>query len=108
MQLMPGTAQLVAEHRGIAYAGSDGLDDPGLNIQLGTRFLASMLKEFRDPRLALAAYNAGPGRVRQWWKIRRTDDLEAFVEQIPFDETRQYVKRVMLSWEEYRRIYAGP
>jgi soluble lytic murein transglycosylase len=63
--------------------------------------------EFRDPRLALAAYNAGPGRLRQWWQARRTDDIEAFVEQIPYDETRQYVKRVMLSWEEYRRIYAA-
>ena len=105
MQLMPGTAQIVAEHRGIALAGTDTLDDPSVNIDLGTRFLAGMLKEFRDPRLALAAYNAGPGRVRQWWKARRTDDIEAFVEQIPFDETRGYVKRVMLSWEEYRRVY---
>jgi soluble lytic murein transglycosylase len=105
MQLMPGTAQSVAEHRGITLAGMDALDDPSINIDLGTRFLAGMLKEFGDPRLALAAYNAGPGRVRQWWKARRTDDVEAFVEQIPFDETRGYVKRVMLSWEEYRRIY---
>ncbi|MBI1735210.1 MAG: transglycosylase SLT domain-containing protein [Candidatus Rokubacteria bacterium] len=105
MQLMPGTAQVVAEHRGIALAGTDTLDDPSVNIELGTRFLAGMLKEFRDPRLALAAYNAGPGRVRQWWKARRTDDVEAFVEQIPFDETRGYVKRVMLSWDEYRRLY---
>ena len=107
MQLMPGTAALVAASGGIAYAGVDHLDDPGLNIELGTRFLAGMLKEFSDPRLALAAYNAGPRRVHQWWKSRRTDDLEAFVEQIPFDETRGYVKRVMLAWDEYRRIYGG-
>jgi soluble lytic murein transglycosylase len=46
--------------------------------------------------------------VRQWWQARRTSDLEAFVEQIPFDETRHYVKRVILSWDEYRRIYASP
>jgi soluble lytic murein transglycosylase len=45
--------------------------------------------------------------VRQWLKKRPTDDVEVFVEQIPFDETRGYVKRVMLSWEEYRRIYAA-
>jgi soluble lytic murein transglycosylase len=110
MQLMPGTAQIVAEHRGVVLAGVDTLDDPSVNIDLGTRFLAGMLKQFGDPRLALAAYNAGPGRVRQWWKARRTDDLEAFVEQIPFDETRGYVKRVMLSWEEYRRVHGdgGP
>jgi peptidoglycan lytic transglycosylase len=104
MQLMPATARLVASG-GVMLAGVDVLDDPATNVELGTRFLAGMLREFGDPRLALAAYNAGPSRVRQWWKARRTDDLEAFVEQIPFDETRQYVKRVMLSWDEYRRIY---
>jgi soluble lytic murein transglycosylase len=57
--------------------------------------------------LAVAAYNAGPARVRQWWKVRRTSDVEAFIEQIPFDETRLYVKRVMLSWDEYRRVYGA-
>src|SRR5947208_16883160 len=78
------------------------------NIQLGTRFLAGLLREFNDPRLAVAAYNAGPNRVRQWWAARRSDDIEVFVEQIPFDETRLYVKRVVLAWDEYRRIYAEP
>jgi soluble lytic murein transglycosylase len=105
MQLMPGTAQPMAGHRGWPFRGGDLLDDPGSNIQLGTSFLASLIREFGDPRLALAAYNAGPRRARQWWQGRRNDDIEAFVEEIPFDETRQYVKRVMLSWEEYRRIY---
>jgi peptidoglycan lytic transglycosylase len=107
MQLMPGTARLVAAGNVTLLPGLEPLDDPSVNLALGTRFLASMLREFGDVRLALAAYNAGPNRVRQWWKSRRTDDLEAFVEQIPFNETRQYVKRVMLSWEEYRRVY-GP
>jgi soluble lytic murein transglycosylase len=73
---------------------------------MGSAFLAGMLREFPDPRLATAAYNAGPGRVREWWRTRRTDDLEAWVEQIPFDETRLYVKRVMVSWAEYRRLYS--
>jgi soluble lytic murein transglycosylase len=108
MQLMPATARPMAEHRGLAFAGGELLDDPGANIEMGTAFLAGLLREFKDPRLALAAYNAGPNRLRQWWQTRQTSDLEAFVEQIPFDETRQYVKRVMLSWEEYRRLYAQP
>jgi soluble lytic murein transglycosylase len=107
MQLMPATAQPMAEVRGLSFRGGELLDEPGANIQLGTSFLAAMLKEFGDPRLALAAYNAGPRRARQWWTARRSDDVEAWVEQIPFDETRQYVKRVMLSWEEYQRIYGG-
>ena len=100
MQLMPATARLMAP--------TGDLEDPGFNIELGTRFLAGLMREFNDPRLALAAYNAGPNRVRQWLSTRRSDDIEAFVEQIPFDETRLYVKKVVLSWDEYRRIYGSP
>ena len=107
MQLMPGTAGVMARHRGLDFS-DDLLEDPRANLELGTAFLAGLLKEFGDPRLALAAYNAGPNRVRQWLKTRKTADVEAFVEQIPFDETRLYVKRVMLSWEEYRRLYGTP
>jgi soluble lytic murein transglycosylase len=108
MQLMPATARPMAEHRGLAFASGELLDDPGANLEIGTAFLAGLLREFKDPRLAVAAYNAGPARVRQWWQARRTSDLEAWVEQIPFDETRGYVKRVMFSWEEYRRLYGAP
>ena len=100
MQLMPATARLMAP--------TGDLEDPGFNIELGTRFLAGLMREFNDPRLALAAYNAGPNRVRQWLSTRRSDDIEAFVEQIPFDETRLYVKKVVLSWDEYRRVYGSP
>ena len=100
MQLMPATARLMAP--------TGDLEDPGFNIELGTRFLAGLIREFNDPRLALAAYNAGPNRVRQWLSTRRSDDIEAFVELIPFDETRLYVKKVVLSWDEYRRIYGSP
>jgi soluble lytic murein transglycosylase len=105
MQLMPETAQPMAGVRGLVMANGDLLDDPRINLELGATFLAGLMREWGDPRLALAAYNAGPKRVRQWWQARRTSDLEAFVEQIPFDETRNYVKRVTLSWDEYRRIY---
>lgn len=106
MQLMPATARPLADLRGLAFEGGSLLDDPGANLEMGASFLAGLLKEFGDARIALAAYNAGPRRARDWWKARRTSDLEAWVEQIPYDETRHYVKRVTLSWEEYRRIYA--
>jgi len=107
MQLMPATAQPMAENRGLAFRNGQLLDEPFANLQLGASFLAAQLREFGDPRLALAAYNAGPKRARQWWQARKTDDIDAWVEQIPYDETRQYVKRVMFSWAEYRRIYSG-
>ena len=107
MQLMPATARPMADLRGLAFEGGSLLDDPRANLDIGAAFLAGLVREFGDPRLAIAAYNAGPKRARDWWKARRTSDMEAFVEQIPYDETRQYVKRVMLSWEEYRRIYGS-
>src|SRR5205814_8701436 len=100
MQLMPDTMPMKG-------ARADHLDDPAQNLRLGARFLAALLREFGDPRVAIAAYNAGPKRARQWWSKRRTDDLEAWVELIPYDETRLFVKRVVLSWNEYRRIYGG-
>ncbi len=107
MQLMPATAKPLAELRGLPFEGGGVLDDPRANLDMGTAFLAGLMKEFSDPRLAIAAYNAGPKRVREWWKARRTSDMEAFVEQIPYDETRAYVKRVMLAWSEYRRLYGA-
>jgi len=107
MQLMPATAQPMATVRGWAFRDGTLLDDPAANIQMGTSFLASLVREFTDPRVALAAYNAGPGNARKWWKARRGDDVDVWVEQIPFDETRNYVKKVTLSWEEYRRVYGS-
>jgi soluble lytic murein transglycosylase len=108
MQLMPATAKPMADVRGLPFDGGGLLDDPRANLEMGTVFLAGLMKEFGEPRLAIAAYNAGPRRVREWWKARRTSDMEVFVEQIPYDETRNYVKRVMLAWSEYRRVYAEP
>jgi len=107
MQLMPQTARTVAARRGFQWKDGDLLDEPGPNLRIGAAVLADLLKEFADPRLAIAAYNAGTAVVRGWWDARRTTDVEAFVEQISYEETREYVKRVVVSWEEYRRLY-GP
>jgi soluble lytic murein transglycosylase len=107
MQLMPDTARPMAKARRMGVSGDDFLDDPAANLELGSAYLGGLLRQFGDARLAVAAYNAGPTRVREWWGERRSDDLEVWVEQIPFNETRGFVKRVMLSWTEYRRVY-GP
>jgi soluble lytic murein transglycosylase len=105
MQLMPDTGRAVAQSRQIPFPDADVLDQPVTNLELGSTFFAGLLREFGDPRPAAAAYNAGPTRVREWWAGRRSDDLEVWVDQIPYNETRAFVKRVMLSYEEYRRIY---
>jgi len=110
MQLMPDTARLVAREAGLVYDEPASLWDPGLNIALGTRYLASLRARFQEPLLAVASYNAGPHRVQRWLADRPTADLEEFVDQIPFDETRGFVKRVFTSWQQYRRHYGtlGP
>jgi soluble lytic murein transglycosylase len=105
MQLMPDTGRAVAQARQIPFPDVDVLDQPVTNLEIGTIFFGGLLREFGDARLAAAAYNAGPTRVREWWANRKTDDLEVWVEQIPFNETRAFVKRVMLSWQEYQRVY---
>jgi len=97
----------MAKARGLAFGNGELLDDPAANLELGSAYLSGLVKEFGDARLATAAYNAGPSRVREWWAARRSDDLDVWVEQIPFNETRNYVKRVMLSWDEYRRVYTS-
>ena len=106
MQLMPDTARPMARQRGLEFRGGDVLDDPAANLDMGASYLAGLVRQFGEPRLAVAAYNAGPGRVRQWLAAGRSDDMEAWVEMVPFDETRGFVKRVMLSWDEYRRLHA--
>lgn len=108
MQLMPETARLVAATAGVRLSEPAGLWEPPVNIVLGTHYLAQLRSRFQEPLLAVASYNAGPHRVQQWLAARRTADLEEFVDQIPFDETRAFVKRVFASWHHYRRLYAVP
>jgi soluble lytic murein transglycosylase len=109
MQLMPDTARFVAQELGRPLGELAALWEPPVNITLGSRYLAQLAARFRDPLLAVAAYNAGPHRVQQWVAGRPRLDMEEFVDQIPFDETRAFAKRVFTSWHHYRRLYGnGP
>lgn len=96
MQLMPATAKETARKFGIPLANPQQALVPEKNIQLGAAYLSQVHGQFNGNRvLASAAYNAGPGRVRQW--LRGADHLafDVWVENIPFDETRQYVQNVL-------------
>jgi soluble lytic murein transglycosylase len=96
MQLLPGTATLVARRSGLPYDGGASLYDPAINIPLGTQYLANLATRFNgSPWLASAAYNAGPGNAQRWVDARGNLDPEAFILSIPFNETRDYVTRVM-------------
>jgi soluble lytic murein transglycosylase len=96
MQLLPGTAKMVARRSDLPYDGAASLYDPAINIPLGTQYLANLAVRFDgSPWLASAAYNAGPGNARRWVDARGNLDPEAFILTIPFNETRDYVTRVM-------------
>jgi soluble lytic murein transglycosylase len=96
MQLMPATGKIVAREIQLTYAGLDTLTTPSSNIQLGTMYLAQMATRFGGNRvLATAAYNAGPHRVDQWLPEQGSVDARAWIETIPFNETRKYVRRVL-------------
>ncbi len=103
MQLMPGTAQMMMRQNKFPI---EILNDPRLNIELGTRYLAGLMKQFNnDEVLSLAGYNAGPHMVSRWLKKVPIVDKDLWIEMIPYGETRNYVKRVLRSYWEYQRIY---
>ncbi len=96
MQLMPATAKETARKFSIPLASPAQVFDPDKNIQLGAAYLSQVHAQFNGNRvLASAAYNAGPGRVRQWLKGANHLAFDVWVESIPFDETRQYVQNVL-------------
>lgn len=96
MQLLPSTAKQVATRNNIAYQRAAELLEPGLNMQLGTHYLAQMAGNYQgSPWLASAAYNAGGQPVRRWIDARGTLEPDFFIETISYKETREYVARVM-------------
>ncbi len=107
MQLMPATARWTAKKIGLDYK-RDMINDPEVNLRLGSAYLRRLLDDF-DGSLALAAaaYNAGPGRSRRW---REGPVLEsaAWVETIPFNETRDYVKKVLSNTVTYNALLGEP
>ncbi|CCQ91587.1 hypothetical protein NITGR_730045 [Nitrospina gracilis 3/211] len=106
MQLIPQTAKRVAHSLGEPTPESEDLKNPSLNIKLGVKYLNHLLEMFGDnPVYALAAYNAGPNRVKKWREIRSSlGDIE-FIESIPFNETRNYVKKVLRNFVIYKNLY---
>jgi soluble lytic murein transglycosylase len=104
MQLMPETAKDVAAQLKL---NSYRLEQPSDNIRLGTWYLNSTHQTYQDnSMLAIASYNAGPGSVAEWLQTLDTRDTDRFIETIPFDETRTYVKAVLENYWNYLRLYS--
>ncbi len=110
MQLMPYTAKLVAKQANLPYSKSRLTKDAEYNINLGSHYIAGLILEYDGAYpFAIAAYNAGPKRVRYWKKINKDPqkkqiDYIDWIELIKFKETRNYVQRVLENYNVYRYI----
>jgi soluble lytic murein transglycosylase len=114
MQLLPSTARLVARQSGRQYNLAWLTDDPGYNMELGSEYLGSLVNQWGGSYiLAIASYNAGPGRARQWvnaYGDPRSPGVDPvdWLETIPIAETRNYVQRVMENLQVYRARLSDP
>lgn len=107
MQLIIPTARVVAGQVGIPFSSQEMLHDPKTNISLGVHYLNGLIGELNNPLYAVASYNAGPNAVKNWINKNKGEDLDFFVEKIPYDETRNYVKKVFSSYWTYLSLYKG-
>jgi len=106
MQIMPAEAEQIAMRAGIAGVTRDKLFDPDVNIAVGAAEFAQKLEIMKGSTpLAIAAYNAGETAVNGWLGKTSAEEMDVFIESIPYAETRLYVKTVTRNRHEYRRIY---
>lgn len=106
MQVMPFTARDLARRLSIASPDINALKDPAINIKLGIRYMEDVFERFSNNMVcAVASYNAGPTAVAQWMN-KGTTDMDLFLEDIPYDETRNYVKKVLANYWIYKKLYA--
>ena len=105
MQVMPSTATNVAQRVGLPTVGREDLFDQDTNIRIGVRYVEQLLEQYSGNIVyTIASYNAGPIAVGNWIAQYRGQSQDEFVELIPYQETRQYVKRVLRSYREYVRL----
>ena len=106
MQLLPSVGKSLAHQEGIRHFDTRDLLDPSTNIRLGCLYLKQILDKFGDhPEYAFAAYNAGDSRVTAWQSDGRPyQDMDEFVESIPFTQTRNYVQAILRNEIIYREL----
>lgn len=108
MQLMPQTAHKFKGGIKVDLKHASDLYDARTNIQIGSSYLKHLLNKLGSIPLALAAYNGGEDPVNDWVRKGNYATIDEFIEDIPYDETRNYVKKVMTSYFEYLRTNGGP
>ena len=113
MQIVPSTGRRLAPAVGIRRFKTAMLTKADINLRLGTLYFSRLVEQFGGTYYALASYNAGESRVVRWKAERPGLDEDEFIDDIPFPETQNYVKRILGTAEDYRRLYgegggAGP
>jgi soluble lytic murein transglycosylase len=105
MQMLPSTGRRYARKMGIRPFSERTLTNAETNVKLGTQYYTDLIERFGAAHLALASYNAGEHRVQRW--VNETPDLpqDEFIDNIPFPETQNYVKRILGTAEDYRQLY---
>lgn len=108
MQLIPSTAERVGSRLGMTGINTERLRDPEINLRLGTQYLAELIRsENGSLPLALGTYNAGPKFMEKIKRRIPTDDPGLFIEQIPYQETKDYVKKVLRNYQTYKKLYGS-
>lgn len=105
MQLMPATANYMIGKLSLDIPVLANLENPRINIYLGCNYLKYLKERFNDDLLVTAAYNGGEGSVNKWVKNYNTKDYDEFIENIPYEETRNYVKKIFRTYHLYKKIY---
>ncbi|MFZ5649075.1 MAG: lytic transglycosylase domain-containing protein [Bacillota bacterium] len=106
MQIMPETGRWVAGQRGIPNYSPELLFNPEFNVKIGALYVADLYKEYNgDTVLVLAAYNAGRGNVKKWIEENYWTGKRGSLDQIPFPETRQFIRKVLFYQQAYSYLY---
>jgi soluble lytic murein transglycosylase len=108
MQIVPATGRQYARTLNLAKKFSIGmLTTADTNLKMGTAYFADLVRQYGGVPYALATYNAGPGRIVRWKAAKPGLDADEFIDDIPFPETQGYVKKILGTAEDYRRLYGG-
>ena len=107
LQIIPSTGRTLARQLGIRRFTTSMLTQPETNVRMGTKYFKDMLVRFGGAHYALAGYNAGPHRVVTWRQDAPGLAQDEFIDNIPFAETQAYVKRILGTAEDYRRLYGS-
>ncbi len=106
MQIIPNTAKSIAKELSIKNFNNEMLYDPEINIRMGTYYLKKQIDNFNSNYyFACGAYNGGPGAMKRWISKWGDKEIDEFIEYIPYDETRNYIKKVMASYYIYKVLF---